>query len=127
MTVRKVAAARAENQLDPSLGERKNALLAPIPNTRAQQERTQQVVWEHATSRPDYVDLMCLLFQPPGPVRLKGTAPAPVPVPEPCGTEKAYRRHLAARDSPCADCRTAHAAHERRNWTRRQQEARDAA
>jgi len=35
------------------------------PVTREQQERTQQVVWEHATGRPDYVDLMCALFAPP--------------------------------------------------------------
>ena len=53
--------------LDSTLGARKNALIAPIPNTREQQERTQQVVWEHAVSRPDYVDLMCVLFQPPRP------------------------------------------------------------
>lgn len=53
--------------LDSTLGARKDALTAPVPNTRAQQERTQQVVWEHAVSRPDYVDLMCLLFAPPRP------------------------------------------------------------
>lgn len=51
--------------LDSTLGARTNALLAGQRNSREQQERTQQVLWERSLNRPDYVDLMCALFQPP--------------------------------------------------------------
>ena len=85
-----------ENGLDSTLGARKNALIAPIPNTREQQERTQQVVWEHAVSRPDYVDLMCVLFQPPRPDH---RADAAGEHPADCGCKKCAgrRRRAAAR------------------------------
>lgn len=75
--------------LDSTLGARKNALIAPVPNTREQQERTQQVVWEHATSRPDYVDLMCTLFAPPRPVTPVGTC---AHHPEDCGCTSCRHR-----------------------------------
>lgn len=68
--------------LDSTLGARKDALVASIPNSREQQLRTQQVVWEHATSRPDYVDLMCALFAPGRPATPAG---AGVAHPDDCG------------------------------------------
>lgn len=61
-------ALRKEVGLDTTLGARKDALLADTPNTRKQQEITQQVVWEHAAGRPDYVDLMCAIFAPLRPI-----------------------------------------------------------
>jgi hypothetical protein len=35
-------------------------------------------------------------------------------MPQPCGTEAAYRRHLAHQETPCEPCKQAHRDHDRR-------------
>jgi hypothetical protein len=59
--------------LDASLGDRKNALLAPAPNTRAQQIAAANAAHHYSHGDDDFRALMAYLFAPMRPATPHGT------------------------------------------------------